>query len=122
ARTGAVIATGPAPPEAAEALDLPRWPSLTGEAPRTRRCGEALLVGIPRNDGFEVQRFDPATRRPYGVPVVVGRDPFDLAAAAVVGDALCVAAGGALRAYDLGTGRPRWRLPLEPNGPWRVEP
>jgi outer membrane protein assembly factor BamB len=41
--------------------ELPRWPSLSGEPPLLFSDRGSLLVSVPRNDGYWLQRLDPAT-------------------------------------------------------------
>ncbi len=103
-------------------FDLPRWPSLSGELPQARLDGGVLLVGVGRNECYEVERLDPATgRRLDPEPVVVGRERSDLTATALDGDTLTVADRDELRMIDCRTGQVVQRTGLEPAPAWRVE-
>jgi outer membrane protein assembly factor BamB len=118
-----VVALDRAAWQPAWTFDLPRWPSLSGELPQTRLAGGTVLVGVSRNDCFEVERLDHATgRRKDPEPVVVGRESVDLAAIALDGDTLYVATEGELRAIDCRQNRVTARLKLEPAPAWRAEP
>jgi hypothetical protein len=104
-------------------FELPRWPSLSGELPQTRLAGGAVLVGVGRNECFEVERLDPATgRRKDPEAVVVGSEGVDLGAMALDGDTLYVATEGELRAIDCRQNRVTARLKLEPAPAWGAEP
>jgi outer membrane protein assembly factor BamB len=76
---------------------LPRWPSLAGQVPRIRRRGESLIVGVGRNEGFEVISLDRTTGAPRAEPIVIDGDLPDLNAVAVDDQGWCVAAGHRLR-------------------------
>jgi hypothetical protein len=108
--------------EPAWTWDPPRWPSLTGEPPQTRLVKDQLLVGIRRNDCFEIERLESVHGRPLGEPIVVGREPIDLGAVSLDGERLYVANGNEVRTIDLRDGRVLRRVPLEPAGRWRIEP
>src|SRR5207247_8056952 len=102
--------------------ELPCWPSLTGQPPLTRLVNGTLLVGIARNDGYEIERLNPATGRPVGEAIAVGREPVDLAAAACDGDLLHIVADSDLRTIDCRRNREVRRRPLEPPTHWRIQP
>src|SRR5262249_44870640 len=51
---GGLVALARSTWETAWTWDLPRWPSLTGEPPQTRLVNGVLLVGVARNDCYEV--------------------------------------------------------------------
>ena len=102
--------------------DLPRAISLTGELPRTRLVNGMLIVGVPRNDCYEIERLDPVTGRPLsGDAVAIARGPADLAAIAVEGNRLYVAAEGKLTSFDLRTGGVTTLRSQLPGGCWRIE-
>jgi outer membrane protein assembly factor BamB len=103
--------------------DLPRPVSLTGELPRTRLTNGVLLVGVPRNDCYEVERLNPVTGQPLSAEgVAVGRGPIDLTAVAVDGDLLHVAAEGEFKTIDCHKDCVVARRPLPPALRWRIEP
>ena len=103
------------------AWDLPRPVSLTGQPPRVRLLGGQVLVGVPRNDCYEIERLEISTGRPVGDAIAVGREPVDLNAVAFDGERLTVAADGELKAIDCHSGRLLSRRKLEPAERWRVE-
>jgi outer membrane protein assembly factor BamB len=103
--------------------DLPRPVSLTGELPRTRLTNGVLLVGVPRNDCYEVERLNPVTGQPRSAEgVAVGSGPIDLAAVAVDGDVLHVVAEGECKTIDCSKDSLVARRPLPPALRWRIEP
>ncbi|HEY1375991.1 MAG TPA: PQQ-binding-like beta-propeller repeat protein, partial [Gemmataceae bacterium] len=118
---GRLVALDRATWEPAWTWELPRWPSLTGEPPQTRLADGVLLVGVARNDCYEVERLDPATGRPVASSVAVGRERVDLAAMALDDDMLYVADGGELRTIDCRHDQVVRRQKLEPAARWRVE-
>jgi hypothetical protein len=103
--------------------DLPRPVSLTGQQPRTRLTNGVLLVGVPRNDCYEVERLNPVTGQPLtSEGVAVGSGPIDLAAIAVDADVLHIAAEGECKTIDCRKDRVVARRPLPPAVRWRIEP
>jgi hypothetical protein len=101
---------------------LPRWPSLTGAPPQTRLLAGVLLVGVSRNDCYEVERLETVHGRPVGDAVSVGGEPADLTATALDGERLNVVAGGELRTINCRQNQVVDRRSLGPQARWRVEP
>src|SRR5262249_20834702 len=98
------------------------WPSLTGEPPQLVSDGRTLLVVVPRNYGWELDRLDPRTgrslwrhRRPHNV------GPLHAPAIALDDTAVFFVAEDSLRAHALADGRLLWESALpEPAAVWRV--
>jgi outer membrane protein assembly factor BamB len=102
--------------------DLPRPVSLSGELPQIRLIDGVLLVGVPRNDCYEVERLNPVTGQPLSTEAVpIGHDRVDLGAVALDGEVLYVAADGELRTIDCRTGAIAARQTREQFAQWRVE-
>ena len=103
--------------------DLPRPPSLSGELPQTRFVNGELLVGVPRNECYEIERLDPASGKPLAAEgVVVGTDRVDLNAVAVNDELLHVIADGEFKWIDVHSGRILKRQRLPEAAAWRIEP
>jgi outer membrane protein assembly factor BamB len=102
---------------------LERPASLSGASPQIRATGQVVLIGVPRNHGLEVQRFDPQTGRflwPAGV--VIADERRGLESLALDSRRLYCADSGALGAYTLEEGKAVWQAPLPPNNvaSWRI--
>jgi hypothetical protein len=102
---------------------LERTASLSGASPQIRATAQVVLIGVPRNHGFEVQRFDSQTGRflwPAGI-VIIG-ECRGLESLALDGRRLYCADSGALGAYALEDGKAVWQTPLPPNNgaAWRI--
>lgn len=108
--------------EPAWARELTRPSSLTGEPPHVRLVGGQLLVGVRRNDCYEIERRDPANGLPVGEPIAVGHEPVDFGSVALAGEVLHVVTAGKLRSFDVRTTRPVGRTRLGDNQRWRIEP
>jgi outer membrane protein assembly factor BamB len=103
------------------AWDVRRPVNLTGEPPQTRLAGGQLLVGVPRNDCFEVERLEVSTGRPLGDAIAVGREPVHLNAMAIDRERLTVVADGELKSIDCRDGHVLSGRTLESADGWRVE-
>jgi outer membrane protein assembly factor BamB len=102
---------------------LERTVSLSGASPPIRATGGVVLIGVPRNHGLEVQRFDPQTGRflwPAGV--IIAGECRGLESLGLDSRRLYCADGGVLAAYSLDDGKPVWQTPLPSNtvAPWRI--
>jgi outer membrane protein assembly factor BamB len=101
----------------------PRLPTtLTGEAPRLFACQGTLLLLVPRNYGYDLERLDPATGA-HLWPAAARLIPEAVDAAAVVTDekAVYLACRNKLTAWSLAEGKRLWeRVLTEPAPRWRV--
>ncbi|HTK76024.1 MAG TPA: PQQ-binding-like beta-propeller repeat protein, partial [Gemmataceae bacterium] len=111
------------------AYEFRDWPSLTGEPAQLRSAGPILLVGLQRNDRFEIYRLDAAGGFPRNPePLVAGRERVDLSAVAVIGDAVYFADGGLLTRLNAPSGRRQFPRRLDGSDPtglqrlsWRAD-
>jgi outer membrane protein assembly factor BamB len=89
--------------------DLPRPPSLSGETPLLFGNRDALLVSVPRNDGYWLQRLDPSTGRTvWDEEVPLGPDRIDPEAVALDRDGVYLSSRSVVSARALDDGRPLW--------------
>lgn len=105
------------------AYTVPGVSLLTGRPLRVGLIGDALLLLVETNIGYELQRLDRDTGRPlWPVPVLL-RDPAPDPADWAAGDrAVCLVERGVLTARSLEDGRRLWEtLVDEPGRAWRVE-
>jgi outer membrane protein assembly factor BamB len=118
---GRLVALDRATWESVWTWDLPRPVSLTGEQPQTRVVNAVLLVGVARNDCYEIERLDPVTGQPLSAEAVaVGRDRVDFGAVALDGDVLHVVAEGELRATDCRSGATLSHHSLQQSAHWQM--
>jgi outer membrane protein assembly factor BamB len=101
----------------------PRLPTtLTGEPPRLFGRRDALLLLVPRNIGYGLERLDPKTGAhlwPEGLRLL--DQPVDAGAVATDRNAVYLAAGNTLLARSLSDGKLLWKCQLEESAPrWRV--
>jgi outer membrane protein assembly factor BamB len=108
--------------ETAWAWNLRRSVSLSGELPHTRLIRGNLLVMVPRNDCYEIERMDPIDGRPFGDPLVIGTKPADLATAAIHEETLSIICDAELKSFDLQTNKLLSQRKLPSAAKWRVEP
>ncbi len=102
--------------------NLPRPLSLSGDLPQTRLVNGVLLVGVPRNDCYEVEQLNPGNGQPI-LPdsIDVSTERIDLGALALEGGVLHVATGGELRTFDGRLNRIVERQRLPKSAHWRIE-
>ena len=82
-----------------------------------------MLVGVPRNDCYEIERLDPSTGRLLSAePFAVGREKCDLGSAATNGDLLHVVCDGELKSIDCPKGGVIARGSLPSVARWQIEP
>jgi outer membrane protein assembly factor BamB len=122
AENGHVVAIDKSSGAVAWTYELADWPSLTGEPAQLRLEGTTLLVGVPRNDGFEIVRLDPATGKPRGPSLAAGHGRIDLTATAVIDDTLYFADGGLLTRLVPRMGRRPFPRQLDAGGSMRLLP
>lgn len=101
-----------------------RTAGLSGEPPRVRAWGPAVVVAVRRNHGCELDLLDPAdgTSR-WEEPAFLDAARTDLSAADADAERVYVPAGGRLAALSLEDGSEAWGVPLPRlNGSagWRV--
>lgn len=101
---------------------LPRPPSLTGEPPLIAGGRDALLVAVPRNYGYALQRLDPATGRAlWSEEVPLGPDRIDPGRVALDGGGVFYTSRNVAAALALDDGRVLWEQTLPgPAGGWRL--
>jgi outer membrane protein assembly factor BamB/tetratricopeptide (TPR) repeat protein len=110
--------------------DCERWcytlsgvTTRTGQPPRIAVVGDALLLLVQTNIGYELQRLDCATGKPlWPAPLLLGEpvaEPSDW----VAGEGtVCLVEGGVLTARSLLDGKRVWETPVgDPGRMWRVE-
>jgi outer membrane protein assembly factor BamB len=106
--------------------ELPRPLNLTGELPQTRLVDGTLLVGVPRNDCYEIEQIDPTTGRPRFTggddSIAVGHERVDFDAVALDAEMLHVVADGECKSIGRRDGRIVARRKVDPIANWRVEP
>jgi outer membrane protein assembly factor BamB len=95
---------------------------LTGELPRILGNGRALLVVVPRNYGYQLERLDPDTGVPlWPARARVVRDPIEPDRACLDRAAVYYASRHFLCARSLKDGKLLWARPLPGRtGNWRV--
>jgi len=101
----------------------PAWQtSSSGEPLRVAGDARTLLVIVPRNYGYEVERLDAATGRPLwdDEPRLLSRRRIDLASLALTDDALYYAGGSSLTCRSMATGKVVWQKELPAAGAWRL--
>jgi outer membrane protein assembly factor BamB len=94
----------------------PRLPTtLTGEPPRLFGGPDALLLLVPRNLGYDLERLDAKTGAPLWPEAfrLLGR-PVDNEAVAIDRRAVYLAAGDLLLARSLANGKLLWKRKLDP--------
>jgi outer membrane protein assembly factor BamB len=96
--------------------------TLSGESPQVFILGDTLLLRVPRNYGYELERLDVATgQRKWPKPVLLGRGSSNLRHAAADGSTIYMVCGNVLEALALDDGRRRWQARVEgPGDDWRV--
>jgi outer membrane protein assembly factor BamB len=101
---------------------LPRPLSLTGEPPQVHGGRDVLLVVIPRNYAYTLQRIDPETGRSlWPEEVLLGPHPVGAASLVADRERVWYAAGEVLTARASGDGRVLWEQPLGgPSLGWRL--
>lgn len=93
----------------------PPWPtSSSGEPLRIAGDEKALLVIVPRNYGYEVERLDAATGRPLwdDEPRLLSRCRLERDSLAVADDAFYYAGENSLTCRSLATGKVVWKKEL----------
>jgi len=99
--------------------------TLSGEAPQMLGDAAALLVLVPRNYGYELERLDPATGKSVWPQPVLFRSHSapQLALGALDRSAVYLNVGEALEARAVSDGRRLWRTALPVAGQrWQVIP
>jgi outer membrane protein assembly factor BamB len=98
--------------------ELPRRPSLTGEPPVLLGTRGALLVAVPRNDGYWLQRLDPASGRAlWDDEVLLGPDRIDPGSVAVDRESVYYSSRNLVTARALDGGGRAWTADAELPGP-----
>jgi hypothetical protein len=102
---------------------LPGVTTFSGQPPRVAVVGDALLLLVRTNIGYELQRLDRATGKPqWPMPLLVGEPEADPADWAGGEGTFCLVEGGVLTARSLLDGKRVWQTPLgDPGRAWRVE-
>jgi outer membrane protein assembly factor BamB len=119
--------------QAVVALDLsspgkPAWSyappfrsTLTGEPPLLAGDRDALLIVVPRNYGYTVQRLDAATGRPLWSRDHFGPGSVEPGCVTSDGDGLYYSSRNVVTALALADGRLRWEEALPgPAGAWKL--
>jgi outer membrane protein assembly factor BamB/tetratricopeptide (TPR) repeat protein len=102
---------------------VPGFTTLSGRPARVAAVGDAILLLVQTNIGYELQRLDHATGKPlWPMALLLGEpvaDPADWAA----GDGtVFLVEGGVLTARSLLDGKRVWETPVgDPRRSWRVE-
>jgi outer membrane protein assembly factor BamB len=100
---------------------LPGTTTRSGEPPLLVGQGEVLLVVVPANIGYWLQRLDRRTGRPlWDRPQLLGLEHLDAGAWASDAEAVYHAGAGTLAARSLADGRLLWERGVAKETDWRV--
>jgi tetratricopeptide (TPR) repeat protein/outer membrane protein assembly factor BamB len=102
---------------------LPGVTTFSGQPPRVAVVGDALLLLVRTNIGYELQRLDRSTGKPqWPMPLLLGEPEADPADWAAGEGTVCLVESGVLTARSLLDGKRVWETPLgAPGRSWRVE-
>jgi outer membrane protein assembly factor BamB len=111
ARTGRVLWT----------YAVPGGTTQSGEAPQLTGRGRLLLLAIPTNVGYFLQRLDRASGKAlWPRPRLLTLRALDVSTWTFDQQAVYLADEQELMAFSLADGRARWRVPLSATGVWQV--
>jgi outer membrane protein assembly factor BamB len=102
---------------------VPGVTTLTGRPARVAVVGDAILLLVETNIGYQLQRLSRATGKPlWPMPVLLHESVSDPADWAAGEESVCLVEHGVLTAHSLRDGKALWETPLgDPVRPWHLE-